>query len=92
VGKGLGVGRFGERKPDLGEDGKYVNPSWQEIEWDVDQLRQVLRCHVYPKQLVDQVTVNQGDTPRAVLYRADKARGGLERFEPAKIVLAPAIS
>jgi hypothetical protein len=27
-----------ERKPDLGEDCKYVNPSWQEIEWDVDQL------------------------------------------------------
>ena len=72
-----------ERKPDLGEDGEYMNPSWQEIEWDVDQLRQVLRCHGYPNQLVDRVDVNRGDTPRAVLYRADKARGDLERDEPA---------
>ena len=72
-----------ERKPDLGEDGKHVNPSWQEIEWDVDQLRQVLRCHGYPNQLVDRVDVNRGDTPRAVLCRADKARGDLERDEPA---------
>jgi hypothetical protein len=57
-----------ERKPDLGKDGIYVNPCWQEIEWDVDQLRQVLRCHGYANQLVDRVAVSRGDTPRAVLY------------------------